>query len=165
MRKAVFFNPDFVKVASFNFCIRDTTELWCSIEIGLTELNVAVLHKACAKYLVHFSFLTRHNFDTTIYKQIQIRHEPSYKQLEVKTNRTWFCAIFLLHFHPQYSSRQFGKVYIFYHSTNTCLRCGQLGTTHLLIEVKAFKNILPRRNCFLKFQYHPIMSWLCSLVR
>ena len=29
------------------------------------------------------------------------RHEPSYKQLEVNTNRTYFCAIFPLHFHQQ----------------------------------------------------------------
>jgi hypothetical protein len=37
----------------------------------------------------------RHNtiqyvLDTTIHKQAQIRHEPSYKQLEVKTIRTFF---------------------------------------------------------------------------
>ena len=40
---------------------------------------------------------TKHNtiqyvLDTTIHKQTQIRHELSYKQLEVKTNRTSFYA-------------------------------------------------------------------------
>ena len=37
--------------------------------------------------------VTQYVLDTTMYKQTQItkiRHEPSYKQLEVKTNRTSF---------------------------------------------------------------------------
>ena len=33
---------------------------------------------------------TQYVLDTTIRKQTQIRHEPSYKQMEIKTNRTSF---------------------------------------------------------------------------
>ena len=33
---------------------------------------------------------TQGTLDTTIHKQTQIRHQPSYKQLVVKTNRTSF---------------------------------------------------------------------------